>query len=85
MDSESLGSISEDSDFFNAETFDELSFRWRTEQDEDIRRATYLAGFLRKHALLLPHPQDATKDWLQTEHGEKLPAVHCAFAGCPWI
>ena len=50
----------------------------------EMRRVEHLGQYLRAHPLLPPHPQDATKDWLDTTRGVKFPAMHCAFAGCSW-
>ena len=49
-----------------------------------MRRVEHLAQYLRAHPLLPPHPQDATKDWLDATSGIKFLAMHCAFAGCSW-
>ena len=82
--SESLNSISDSTDMFHTEVLGEESMTWTTEQDMEMRRVEHLAQYLRAHPLLPPHPHDAGKDWLDTTSGIKLPAMHCAFAGCSW-
>ena len=82
--SESLSSISDNTDMFHAEVLDEESMTWTTEQDMETRRVEHLAQYLRAHPLLPPDPQDATKDWLDVMSGIKFPAIHCAFSGCAW-
>ena len=82
--SESLSSISDNTDMFHAEVLDEESMTWTTEQDMETRRVEHLAQYLRAHPLLPPDPQDATKDWLDATSGIKFPAIHCAFSGCAW-
>ena len=82
--SESLSSISDNTDMFHAEVLDAESMTWTTEQDMETRRVEHLAQYLRAHPLLPPDPQDATKDWLDVTSGIKFPAIHCAFSGCAW-
>ena len=55
-----------------------------TFEDSEFHRVRALASRLRDRPLLPPHPQDATRSWLEVSSGVKLPAAHCAFAGCAW-
>jgi len=73
------------SDVFHLEV--ESNKTWETGQDKNLRVAHILAKQMRRHPNMPPFPTDSSISFVDIDMpvGLKLPAYHCAFAGCSWI